>query len=289
MKKNITVILILFSLTIYSQNILNIDNLKGKFKVEKYTLNTKELYNFNKTIEIYNIFINPNKLFLISVLPDLEKKDSWKKIDYNSISDKILTATKLENIILDWLNSNTPDKKTFEYKIIKKRGEDYYMAEVCLAEAFNIYEYSFPIISTYGTINIADSKVNIVQMKEIFEKLQPKQEFPLDINVDYGIKMLDNSYALRNYLSREYTIRGNKAYQFWTLDGWWTQDGYNKHRGIDRFVYIPEKGIVGGSYDFYFAYKPKLMYNNDVELPIPLKKLWQNIINEKVMIAEELK
>ncbi len=57
--------------------------------------------------------------------------------------------------------------------------------------------------------------------------------------------------------------------------------GDNHHRGIDRFVYIPEKGIVGGSYDFYFRY-PEGFH-------IPDTILWKNILEENVMTAEELK
>nr|WP_305049653.1 hypothetical protein [Elizabethkingia bruuniana] len=44
---------------------------------------------------------------------------------------------------------------------------------------------------------------------------------------------------------------------------------------------MPGKGIVGGSYDFYFRDPRGFRIADTV--------LWQNIINEKVMIAEELK
>lgn len=87
------------------------------------------------------------------------------------------------------------------------------------------------------------------------------------------IKNLNVIYSVHNYLSKEYLIKGNKAYQFWTLDGWWYYDGLNEYRGIDRFVYIPEKGIVGGSYDFYFGYEKGYSISNAI--------LWDNIINEK--------
>ena len=82
-----------------------------------------------------------------------------------------------------------------------------------------------------------------------------------------------------------FSIKNYHAYQFWTLDEWWSQDGYNEHRGIDRFLYIPLEGIVGGSYDFYFRLKPKIS-SNDYKAS-SIEKLWDNIIHERIMIAEE--
>ena len=94
-------------------------------------------------------------------------------------------------------------------------------------------------------------------------------------------------YILWNY--KKFKIKNQNAYQFWTFDGWWAIDGYNVNRGIDRLIYIPNLGIVGGSYDFYFELKPRAMYDNVIPLPVDEEKLWDNIINEKIMIAEELK
>lgn len=111
-------------------------------------------------------------------------------------------------------------------------------------------------------------------------KAVSQRAFPLILR-ESQIQNLNVIYSVHNYLSKEYLIKGNKAYQFWTLDGWWYYDGLNEYRGIDRFVYIPEKGIVGGSYDFYFGYEKGYSISNAI--------LWDNIINEKVMIAEELK
>ena len=273
----------------YSQNYLSLDSLKANYKVNLYTLNTQKLYGFNKTIEMYNVFTTKNSLLLLSVLPNLENENNWEEIDYNVISGKILTIAKLENKLSSWLEYNVPENKTLEYKLLKKDGKKYYITNMCLFEFFKIATYSPPIISAYGTINIADNKVSIKEMEASFKKIVPKQTFPLDIRSGEWVKIVDNAYSVRNYLSKEYFIKNNKIYQFWTLDGWWTIDGYDEHRGIDRFAYIPGKGIVGGSYDFYFAHKPKLVYNHNAQLPVPTKIIWDNIINEKIMIAEELK
>lgn len=204
MKRIIIIIFLLQNLFIFSQNILDLDNLKLSYQIKNYNLNTKEMYGIDKTIEMYNIFTDPNTVFLVSVLPNFDNNYNWIKVDYDSIVDKILTKQQFESKISNWLNNNTPDKKNFEYKLLKKKAGYYYITEICLAEIFNIAKYPTPIISGYGVINTADFKVSISQMKLAFEKLVPKQEFPLDVRNEVLFKNIDNNYAIRNYLSKEY-------------------------------------------------------------------------------------
>ncbi|MEN5132671.1 hypothetical protein [Elizabethkingia anophelis] len=295
-------LLIFSSINIFSQKYLLLDNIKTKFKVEEYTLYTEELYNINEKVEVYNIFIDSKNILLLSVLPKLEQQLSkaeytdynklaktidkstineninWKKIDYNLIKNNILSIGDINSLSSEWEIQNAPDRKTFKYQLVKKIENDYYISENCLTEFFTIANIQAPLISSYGTINIVEPKVSIKQMEEVFRKQFSNVPFPLDIRERPGIRYLDVSFSIRNYFSKEYLIKGNKAYQFWTLDGWWNHDSLNEYRGIDRFVYIPGKGIVGGSYDFYFR-----------QFNILNTLLWQNILNEKVMIAEELK
>ena len=174
-----------------------------------------------------------------------------------------------------------------DYKLVKKENGIYYVSKYCLTELFNISSIESPLISSYGVINIMDKKVSIQEMHTSFEKQFPSTEFILDIREGNFLRNLSVYYNYRNYLSKEITIKNEIAYQFWTFDGWWAQDGYNEHRGIDRFIYIPKKGIVGGSYDFYFRLKPKISSNK--YFTASDNHLWTNIINEKVIIANELK
>ena len=177
--------------------------------------------------------------------------------------------------------------KRQEYKLIKKEKGVYYVSKYCLTEFFNIANIKFPLISKYGVINIVDQKVTIKQMLESFEKQFPSKHFEMDVRTDDFLYDSDVAYSTKNYLSKEINLRIGKAYQFWTFDGWWIRDGYNLSRGIDRFLYIPNKGIVGGSFDFYFRLKPKNSTNEYFTLQDDI--LWENIINEKIMIAKELK
>ncbi|UTF94897.1 hypothetical protein J2O08_09650 [Elizabethkingia anophelis] len=287
-----------------AQKYIIVDNLK--FATKKYTLDTKQLYNIDSKIILYNIFID-DKILLFSILPSnineithtnyeklsknigkavkensIEKDMNWKKVEFKDIKDNIVSISDvLDNITSEWGVEITPEKKTFEYKLAKKDGDDYYITNNCLTEFFSIANSQYPIIAPYGTINISESKVTIKQMQESFKKQYPKSIFPLDVFGKSQSRGGDGIYTVRNYLSKGYKVKKDNAYQFWTLDSWWNIHGDNHHRGIDRFVYIPEKGIVGGSYDFYFRDPRGFRIADTV--------LWQNIINEKVMIAEELK
>ena len=288
-------LLIIIPSTFFSQKYILLDSIK-KYNVKEYTLDTKDIYNVDKTIYMYNLFITKNNILLLSVLPDLEdqlflnnetKLNNWERIDVEKIKDQILTDAQIVNIAYEWSLNNTPERKTMDYKLVKKERGVYYVSKYCLTELFNISSIESPLISSYGVINIMDKKVSIQEMHTSFEKQFPSTEFILDIREENFLRNLSVYYNYRNYLSKEITIKNEIAYQFWTFDGWWAQDGYNEHRGIDRFIYIPKKGIVGGSYDFYFRLKPKISSNK--YFTASDNHLWTNIINEKVIIANELK
>ncbi|MDC8025729.1 hypothetical protein NBY09_06065 [Elizabethkingia anophelis] len=72
-------------------------------RVSKYTLNTKELYGIEKTIEVNNVILKNYKgedwgILLISALPDLQGKNDWVKVKYDLIKDKIMKSPKIEDI-----------------------------------------------------------------------------------------------------------------------------------------------------------------------------------------------
>ncbi len=297
MKNLFSLLLILFiPSTLFSQEYILLDSLRKEFKITNYTLETEDIYTTKKDINIYNVFISENSILLLSILPDLDEKilprtnergSNWEIINYDNIKDKIFSKSKIINMVSDWKLNNIPENKTLQYKLIKKENGNYYVSKMCLTEFFSIANLKFPIISTYGTINTEEPKVTIRQMEISFKKQVPNQHFLMDIRENDFTRKVDIPYSYRNYLSKEISVKGNKAFQFWTFDGWWAHDGYNEHRGIDRFLYIPEKGIVGGSYDFYFRLKPKVSSNEYYTAPPSL--LWNNIINEKIMIAKEIK
>jgi hypothetical protein len=262
------------------QKFFLLENISKNYKIQEYTLNTNELYEVNRKLSLFNINMN-NGILLITVLPDLKGNEDWIKIDINKIKDRIITDNGIKNFISEQFSNNSPKSKTMKYGLIKRINNEYYVSNYCLVEYFNIREYEYPQIVKYGTINTRENPVTIKDMDDIYKKKYPKDKFPLDVRPPIN-RFMDDVIE-RNYLSKEYKVKNDLAYQFWTYDRWDTTDYYNTRRGIDRFIYIPQKGIIGGSYDFYFE------YNNGKGPIISYKKLWDNIINEKVMIAEELK
>ncbi|MDN3690983.1 hypothetical protein QWZ06_01215 [Chryseobacterium tructae] len=290
--------IVLFSFNLFfSQKYILLDDVKLRFPVHEYTLDTHELYDIKKDINVYNVFVSKNTILLITVLPDLSEKvlpgmdergNNWQRIDIQNIKDKIVSNDQMINIATDWKVNNTPEKKTLEYQLVKKEKDAYYTSKMSLTELFSIEDLKFPLLSSYGTINTTERKVTIKEMETSFKTQFPKQDFIMDITGNNKIRSLDERYSFRNYLSKEYIIKGNKAYQFWTFDGWWEHDGYNESRGIDRFLYIPDKGIVGGSYDFYFR-KNSGTSSTNTSFTVSDFKLWGNIINERIMTAKELK
>jgi hypothetical protein len=215
------------------------------------------------------------------------KMPDWEIVNFDKIKDQIFTNDQVKKLSYEWSVDNTPERKSLNYKLLKKENGIYYAAKNCLTEFFSISNIEFPLISSYGVINISDKLVSINQMQTSFKKQFPNTQFIMDVREENFLRNMSISYSYRNYLSKVIEIKNETAYQFWTFDGWWAQDGYNEHRGIDRFLYIPKKGIVGGSYDFYFRLKPKISSNK--YFTESDKKLWENIISEKIMIANELK
>ena len=262
-------------------------------KISKYILNTKELYGIEKKIEINNVIIKNYKgedsgILLITALPDLKGQNDWVKVRYDLIKDKIVKDPTVKDV--SFKNSTSSDEenitKTLKYGIVKKIGDDYFIPDHCLTEYFRIVSYNYPLITTNRTaFNIKENLVTIKEMSELYKETFPsdREPFPLDMS-NFAFELVGiNSDLIRYYHSKNYKIKNEDAYQFWTMNAWLVRDGYNTQRGIDRFVYIPEKGIIGGSYDFYFR------FNNGGDPVIPFKSFWNNILNEKVMIAEELK
>lgn len=292
MKKKLLLLMVIPSI-IFSQEYIFLDNFRD-YKMMEYTLETKNLYKIDKKINLYNIFVSKNNILLLSVLPELDENQNfagenesqnWTKLDYENIKSQILTKEQLLKMVFEWNLHNTPEKKTMQYKLVKRENGDYYVSKYCLTEFFKISNIESPLISSYGVINVKDTNVSIKEMYISFNKQFLNTPFLMDLrNEDFG-QDLDMSYIFRNYKSKEFFLNKDKAYQFWTFDGWWSQDGYNIHRGIDRFLYIPNKGIVGGSYDFYFRLKPKISTNKYYYASDNL--IWENMINEKIMIAKE--
>ncbi|MDO5608342.1 MAG: hypothetical protein Q4G08_07810 [Capnocytophaga sp.] len=265
-----------------------LDSLANDYDIKKYTLNTQELYGIDRDIEMYNVFWKDGMLLLISVLPDLESGKDWEKIDIKLYESKLQTAQKIMLRGMDALYKGVAyegyreAKEMNTYKLIKRKGNSYYECSYCLFEWFHIVDYPpfYKIgMPTNSIINLGQEMVSMEKFETVGEKLP----------VPLGIPEFTPDYLNNIYLSRKELVNGDMLYRFWTYSDWRVIGFYNVQRGIDRFAYIPGKGIVGGSYDFYFWFKnPRRTRKYKYEVNLSPEQWKQNIYDEKIMWAKEL-
>lgn len=275
-----------------------LDMLDSLYGVNRFTLNTQELYGIDETIEVYNVKIAGIALF--SVLPDFSSESNWTEMELEDIQEALLNNREFDRIVREKGLSSGSRTKTMDVRLVKKEKGKYWVSNVCLLELFIPDEYIsdvYPSIFNVqqGRLNIGQTPIQIGQMLDVFERTM-NLSFPMDLRIS-SVSILPNRPELeREYLSKIIGLNGEKAYQFWTFSDWSSWSGYCYHRGVDRFIYIPDKGIVAGSYDFYFLVPIDTGWDflaKTRELRPRHRKtteeLWQNIVEEKVMIAEELK
>lgn len=270
--------------------------------LNRYTLKTEELYGVDETIEMYNFYFG-STLILFSVLPDFTSEKNWSEVSMDDIRDVVINNKKgLNEAMKPYMTG--PDQiketKTHLFRLVRREGGKYFTSNFCLTEFFYVVRYSSRFNVPYGTLNTGQEPMTIKEMKRVFEE---GKEFPGSRHFPLDFRTSDDSFytpytnlehwwlVQHEYLSRVFDINGEKAYQFWSFTDWRGQDNLKLHRGIDRFIYMPDKGIVAGSYDFWFLYvnswsfikKGRVRHNKTKE------ELWQNVLEEKVMLAEELK
>ncbi|WP_400263063.1 hypothetical protein ACFX5U_08340 [Sphingobacterium sp. SG20118] len=275
------------------------------YSLNHYKLSTEQLYGVKKKVELFCMtfpgletikktqkqYADINlDIVLLSVLPDLSGNSDWIEIDMDSIKNNIITHWDLKrlfslNTFSEFDQKYGAETKYFnEYQVIKKTDNKYYASRHCLLQFFAVRKRPSVFQNVFGTINIEQEPLSIIEMERIFKKRYSDLIFP-PYSMAESLYSSSNSFDFlrdrREYLSKVIKLRNKElAYQFWTYTGWRGQDfEYKIDRGIDRFVYLPGKGIIGGSFDFYFYYHRK-------KLPIEYKDFMQNIKEEKVMIAD---
>ncbi|MDO4782277.1 MAG: hypothetical protein Q4A09_03550 [Capnocytophaga felis] len=242
MKPNFIVLLFFIFQAAFSQQYILLDELEKDFEIQKYTLNTQKMYRFDGEIHIYNIEAF-GRLVLISEFPDLEQKSSVKTISEEELQSK---KESLQSIISQI--DTTAEKKAFnKFYLVKRIGNQYYAANYCLFEIFVLFDEEKLHLSGRNIINTKQKMVSYQDVKKNYG-----DSFPME-NTWWGERYSTISNLLKYIYLSEITYKNNEnIYRFWTFDDWHIRKGYNYHRGIDRFAYIKGKGIVGGSYDFYF-------------------------------------
>ncbi|MEJ5056064.1 hypothetical protein [Sphingobacterium sp. MYb382] len=297
----ISFILLLFSQLVIAKTsyfFLDLDNDIESYSINAYTLNTKELYNIDKEVILYNISVNSkgnlhssqynNLIILFSVLPTFDESNSlWielndfpSTLDLISFKDLCILA---ENRIL---GANSPYFHPNNYQVITKKNGKYFKSKNAFVQFFLIEDLPVELNVPKSTIQLNQNHISIYEMEKIHDKYNlnysPFNPF------DYS-NLFDNRFE-RFYLSKKLTIQGMNAYKFWSFKAWNSEiDDLDWDRGVDRFIYIPGKGIVAASLDFYFKDPLPKAYPRLPRRAIDNQTFKNNVISEKVMLAEELK
>ena len=232
-----------------------IDSLTQKYLSQKYTINTL-VYGYEQGIDLYNVWISPTNLLLLSVLPDSKSGDKWDGVkDQNSHQ---YTSTK------QFLSA-----KNHIWYLLKREGNTLYKSKVhCHIQLFKVGNYPPPLhFQGKNIINLGLPFMSYNEVKTAYQKIYPNTPFFLETD-ELGIlhKIPDELETI--YLSHIEEKNGYKVYRFWT---------FANDIGISRFAFIEGKGIVGASYDNYF-----IPYGKYIGNP-PLTAL----SNKEIMWAKE--
>lgn len=163
-------------------------------------------------------------------------------------------------------NSYTADlfKKDNLNLILKENGK-YFLSNYCLIEFFKILITPLIFSNLTGSLYI-----NILSPAISVNEYENKHKSIYD---GYSVNSVLSSVGsgLRrplekplNFFSGSISINGMNGYKFWQFTDWRVDDGLNIQRGVDRFIYIPNMGIVAGSFDYWFRslVNDKLIFEN---------------------------
>lgn len=232
------------------------------YDVSVINLNTTKVYNKNLEITLYNLKYDQNSLILFSVLPT-KNRQSWRKIEFQGFQSQLMTVNELKETLQAgfeiYKNSggyNDEHIKREDIRLIIKKNNKYFVSENCITEYFKIITQPllFPNLMGNAFINIKAPTISVKEFEDKYKAIY-KRYSP---NSLLSTKLLGSTALHRPlekpllFISASFRLFGYEAYKFWQFTDWPVVDGNNFKRGIDRFVFIPEIGIVGGSFDAWF-------------------------------------
>ncbi|MGJ1267026.1 hypothetical protein ACR78G_07540 [Sphingobacterium spiritivorum] len=295
----ISIFISLFSITALAQQtnfLIDLDSVAEEYSVSHFSLSTRDIYGTNDSVYLFNVMPkyieNPREnpefakdrikyLFMFAIFPTLNSDKQWTTYEkfphnINILSFKQLLADGPSNIEL----KNKP-KMPDRYGILIKKGQKYYKSNISYMQTFYLNNYPSAFNVPANVININQQIISIKDMEKIYETNYKGRDLPIFPNVSF--QGFDNIGLERFYLSRKSRIKNMDAYQFWTFKPRYeVSHGESWEQGIDRFIYIPDKGIVGGSFDFYFYYHRQKLGMTTLDFK-------NNIKQEKLMLAEQYK
>jgi hypothetical protein len=234
----------------------------SEYKVNTVVLETKRLYDYAPPIELFNLQSDEKSLILFSVLPSNSISGNWTEIDLKGLKNIIDYAAlkkKTEQRFKTFLDSgrkNADELKRDDIKLIIKKNGKYLVSNYCVTEYFVIINQAMMFPNQMGNIfiNIQSPPLTVQSFENHYKELY----HDYSANAIISANATGSSFLLPPFqqpllfLSGIMKVNEKKAYRFWQLSDWRIADGLNFRRGIDRFLYQPEVGIVGGSFDFWF-------------------------------------
>ncbi|MGJ1317553.1 hypothetical protein ACR776_03210 [Sphingobacterium spiritivorum] len=275
---------------------IDLDSVVEEYTVNSFSISTRDIYGTNDSVYLFNIipkFIeNPREnpefaknrtkyLFLFSVLPTFNSDKKWVFYDKFPHHLNVLSFDKLLSIAGRFIYYDNRLKSPESYDVILKKGNKFFKSTTGTLQIFYVTDLPDKFNIPKNVIDFNQPIITINDMQKIYETYYKETDLPIGPNANP--KHLYNNGIERFYLSKKFRIKEKDAYQFWTFQLWnEISHGESWEQGIDRFIYIPDIGIVGGSFDFYFYYHRQKFGMTTLDFK-------NNIKQEKVMLAEELK
>jgi hypothetical protein len=252
----------------------------------KVNLNAKELYQKDLNVELFNFFLDSSTLIVFSVLPSIDGL-LWNKVNAQDLSERKLSLEDISNSFAlntkNYLHSNKLIEANFkrdDIAFIIKKGNNYYQANYCLIEYFKVLTQPmiFPNLMSSYYLNIKSPAFKIEAFEEQSFKINKEYSInaPSQINFSVGSRLRVSLEKPLMFFSMSFTFKNYTAHQFWIFTDWRFVDNLNVQRGSDRLVYLPKVGIIGASYDYWFAQFVKR------------ELLLKNYFQEKVMLTDKL-
>ncbi|WP_157278749.1 hypothetical protein [Olivibacter sitiensis] len=263
--------------------------------LSKTELSSKTLYGGNIPVHLLNLDYDDGKLVLFSVLPKLnELRDkrtasNWKRIDIDTLKpNERIGMQQLRDMHRNgqakYLRDGYDyrDLKKDDIVLVYKSDSGYVQSAYCLTEFFTIIDNTPLLFANDNKVCFINTAVPTLTAKEFENRYARarKTSSPNDVRNEYASLRRPLEYPVL-FLSHSTATGRDTAYHYWLFSDWSTQDAPNRHRGIDRFVYVPGKGIIGGSFDFYFLQLQKKLWLSD-------NFFYEAYVKEQVMLPSQV-
>jgi len=283
------VLLVLFlsfiSLSNAQNRVLSLDSLKKNYRVESFVLNSNSFYESNHEIELYNVWIDSTHLVVFACLPNFYEDGAiWSESEEGK--------TVIDNDV--FYKKADAFKRGFKFEnslgaiLFKQQKGKLNICKNTFIQYFVVQNLPKGINTPSNVININRSYFSTKNMIEWYPKIFNGQKYDLSFSFFDSLRGQNDDFLTGYYLSKKTNVKGLEGYCFWTFPkDIVVNDYFNIHNGLERFMFVPNIGIVGASFDFFFSFTfPKSDYPRYKRYGVTIKEWNANVLNERMMIAD---